>query len=181
MSALNVADRLGELTTPTLMIAGGVDGLLGPNLRDYLRLPNAALEVLSRAGHEVAVHEPERVADAIDKFMQHGPITAATLMAAHRINAVVVMRDAEALGVISQTDVVLARQGRSREAAQALPVGEIMTEGCITCDVEASLSDAISTMARLKVHRLVVTRNEGGRDVPVGLLSMTDIVRKVML
>jgi pimeloyl-ACP methyl ester carboxylesterase len=81
MQALNVVHRLGELTTPTLMIAGAVDSLLEPNLLDYLRLPNATLEVLSRAGHEVAVHEPDRVAAVIDSFMIHGPITAATLMA----------------------------------------------------------------------------------------------------
>jgi pimeloyl-ACP methyl ester carboxylesterase len=81
MRTLNVAERLGELTLPTLMIAGGVDSLLHANLQDFARLPNAALEVLSRAGHEVAVHEPQRVADAIHAFMQHGAVTAATLMA----------------------------------------------------------------------------------------------------
>ena len=81
MSELDVAHRLDEIRTPTLMIAGGVDSLLHANLEDYLRLPNAALEVLARAGHEVAVHEPDRVADAIHQFMVHGPITAATLMA----------------------------------------------------------------------------------------------------
>ena len=56
-----------------------------------------------------------------------------------------------------------------------------MTEGYVTCDVEASLHDAITTMTTLKIHRLVVTRHEGGRDVLVGLLSMTDVVRKLML
>lgn len=81
MQALHVVDRLGELTTPTLMIAGAVDSLLIPNLLDYMRLPNATLEVLSRAGHEAAIHEPVRVADAIISFMTHGPVTAATLMA----------------------------------------------------------------------------------------------------
>ena len=106
---------------------------------------------------------------------------AASLMTANRINAVVVMNNAEAVGVVSQTDVVLALQGRTRADAQALPVQEVMTEGCVTCDVNASLSDAITTMTALKIHRLVVTRNEGGRDVPVGLLSLTDIVRKLML
>ena len=80
MAALDVAAHLKDLLTPTLMIAGGVDSLLHSNLEDYLELPNASLEVLSRAGHEVAVHEPERVADAIHQFMQHGPITAQTLM-----------------------------------------------------------------------------------------------------
>jgi pimeloyl-ACP methyl ester carboxylesterase len=81
MQALNVTARLPELTVPTLMIAGGVDSLLIPNLDDYKRLPNASLEVIARAGHEIAVHEPDRVAEAIDGFMVHGPITAATLIA----------------------------------------------------------------------------------------------------
>ena len=81
MQDLDVVDRLHELTTPTLMIAGAVDSLLTPNLLDFMRLPNATLEVLSRAGHEVAIHEPQRVADAIRSFLQFGPVTAATLMA----------------------------------------------------------------------------------------------------
>ncbi|MEJ2089750.1 MAG: alpha/beta fold hydrolase [Gammaproteobacteria bacterium] len=81
MQALHVVDRLGDLTTPTLMIAGAVDSLLVPNLLDFMRLPNATLEVIMRAGHEVAVHEPERVAEAITGFMTYGPVTAATLMA----------------------------------------------------------------------------------------------------
>ncbi|RMF04726.1 MAG: hypothetical protein D6773_06085, partial [Alphaproteobacteria bacterium] len=81
MSALNVTERLAELTTPTLMIAGAVDSLLIPNLLDFMRLPNATLEVYSRAGHEVGVHEPERVADAIRSFMIYGVIRAETLLA----------------------------------------------------------------------------------------------------
>jgi 3-oxoadipate enol-lactonase len=81
MEAFNVEERLADLTTPTLMIAGGVDSLLPANLSDFLRLPNATLEVLSRAGHEVAVHEPARVADAIHAFMQHGAVTAQSLLA----------------------------------------------------------------------------------------------------
>lgn len=80
MTNLNLGDRLSSLTTPTLMLAGAVDGLLMANLEDFSKLPNATLHVLSRAGHEVAVHEPDATASAIDAFMQHGPITAATLM-----------------------------------------------------------------------------------------------------
>ena len=76
MVALDVGHRLPELETPTLMLAGAVDELLRANLQDFLALPNATLEVLSRAGHEVAVHEPDAVARAIDAFMNHGPVTA---------------------------------------------------------------------------------------------------------
>lgn len=72
MRELRVRDRLPELTTPTLMIAGAADLLMRINLSDLKLLPDATLEVLSRAGHEVAVHEPERVAYAIAEFVRHG-------------------------------------------------------------------------------------------------------------
>lgn len=80
MQDLNIVDQLCDIHTPTLMIAGAVDGLLMPNLTDFMRLPNATLEVIQRAGHEVAVHEPQRVAEAITNFMTHGAITAASLI-----------------------------------------------------------------------------------------------------
>jgi pimeloyl-ACP methyl ester carboxylesterase len=72
MRELRVRGRLPQLTTPTLMIAGAADPLMRINLSDFKLLPNATLEVLSRAGHEVAVHEPERVAYAIGEFVRHG-------------------------------------------------------------------------------------------------------------
>ncbi|MEM7017321.1 MAG: alpha/beta hydrolase [Pseudomonadota bacterium] len=84
MRQLDVADRLAELKVPTLMLAGAVDGLLTANIKDYQRLPDAALHVFSRAGHDVAVHEPDGVAEAIDQFMQHGPMSAAKLLARAR-------------------------------------------------------------------------------------------------
>ena len=73
MSSLNLTAQLSALITPTLVIAGSGDGLLNANIQDYQRLPNADLAVLSRVGHEVAVHAPEAVAEAIDKFMTYGP------------------------------------------------------------------------------------------------------------
>lgn len=81
MQSLCLGTRLGEITTPTLMIAGAVDGLLLANLQDFTMLPNSTLEVLSRAGHEIAIHEPDRVAAAIEAFLQYGVIRAETLQA----------------------------------------------------------------------------------------------------
>ena len=80
MHELSVEDQLASLTVPTLMLAGAVDGLLQANLNDFMRLPDASLHVFSRAGHDVAIHEPEGVSEAIDDFMQHGPVTATKLM-----------------------------------------------------------------------------------------------------
>ncbi len=92
------------------------------------------------------------------------------------IHALVVIDGDRAVGVLSQTDVVLARQGRTIEEARALTVGEVMTEGCATIEADEKLSVAISEMMKRRIHRLVVC--EQGK--PVGVLSMTDIVRNLI-
>ena len=103
------------------------------------------------------------------------------LMMSCDVHAVVVEEGGKAVGVVSQTDIVLARQGRTAEEARELLARDIMTRGCATCDLETSLSDAVSTMTRLRIHRLVVTETQNGSEVPVGVISMTDVVRKLIV
>ncbi len=101
---------------------------------------------------------------------------AAKTMIENDIHALVVTEGDGVVGVLSQTDLVLARQGRKVEDARKMTVGEIMTEGCATCDAETPMSEAITQMMKLRIHRVLVTEN----DKPVGVLSMTDIVRRMM-
>ena len=100
----------------------------------------------------------------------------AKVMVDNEIHAVVVMDGGKAVGVVSQTDMVLARQGRTSEQARAMKAGEIMTPGCATCDANILLSEAVSLMTGRRMHRLVVTEN----DQPTGVISMTDVVRKII-
>jgi len=74
MYALRTAEKLASIKVPTLMLAGAVDGLLPANINDFQNLPNATLQVFAHAGHDVAIHEPDGVSDAIAKFMQYGVI-----------------------------------------------------------------------------------------------------------
>ncbi|HRZ08186.1 MAG TPA: CBS domain-containing protein, partial [Candidatus Competibacteraceae bacterium] len=53
---------------------------------------------------------------------------------------------------------------------------DIMTPGCATCDADMLLSDAVSLMTGRRMHRLIVT----DKDQPVGVISMTDVVRKII-
>jgi non-heme chloroperoxidase len=85
MVAFRVTDRLGDLTTPTLMVVGAADGLARANLEDYLRLPNATLHVFSRVGHFVPSDVPNEFASVLRDFLHHGVVSAATLQ--ERINA----------------------------------------------------------------------------------------------
>lgn len=101
---------------------------------------------------------------------------AVNVMIDQDVHALVVIENDRAVGVLSQTDIVLAKQGRTAEEAKPITVGEVMTEGCATCDAGTPVSTAVSRMMRQRIHRLVVTEN----DKPVGVLSMTDIVRKLV-
>jgi crotonyl-CoA carboxylase/reductase len=56
------------------------------------------------------------------------------------------MRQGKAIGVVSQTDMVLARQGRTPEQARTMLARAIMTPGCATCDADMLLSDAVSLL-----------------------------------
>ena len=100
----------------------------------------------------------------------------AKLMVDNDIHAVVVMAGGQAVGVVSQTDLVLARQGRTPDQARALLAQAIMTPGCATCEAGTLLSEAVSRMTGRRMHRLVVTEN----GQPTGVLSMTDVVRKLI-
>ncbi|WP_353739429.1 CBS domain-containing protein [Accumulibacter sp.] len=103
--------------------------------------------------------------------------TVAKIMVDKEIHAVVVMdSEGKAIGVVSQTDMVLARQGRTPDQARSMLASEVMTPGCATCDADMLLSDAVSLMTGRRMHRLVVTEKEK----PVGVISMTDVVRKII-
>jgi len=78
MADFNVTDRLHELTTPTLVVAGAADGLAEANLRDYLLLPNATLHVFSRVSHGVAADVPDEFSAMLADFLEHGVVNAET-------------------------------------------------------------------------------------------------------
>jgi crotonyl-CoA carboxylase/reductase len=132
--------------------------------------------------------EPVTIADdgaTVAEVMHRGIVACAPtdsvgdvakIMIDNDIHAVVVMEGGKAVGVASQTDMVLARQGRTPDEARALLAREIMTPGCATCDKGMLLSEAVSLMTGRRMHRLVVTEN----DRPIGVLSMTDVVRKIL-
>ncbi len=130
------------------------------------------------------IEDTTLVADVMHQGVVTSPTGASVMDAArqmleHGIHAVVVVADdGRAVGVVSQTDVVLARQGRTVEQAADLKVGDIMTPSLVSCTSDRKLSEAITLMTRNRVHRLVVVEDQAGKLMPVGILSMTDVIRQ---
>ncbi len=73
-------DRLEEIMVPTLLVAGAADGLLLANLRDYPRLGNATIHVLSRVSHGIHQEDPDAFIAVLGDFLDHGVVTQATLV-----------------------------------------------------------------------------------------------------
>ena len=82
----------------------------------------------------------------------------AKVMVDNEIHAVVVMDGGKAVGVVSQTDMVLARQGRTSEQARAMKAADIMTPGCATCDANILLSEATVSYTHLSTRKTLVWR-----------------------
>ena len=72
MKGWSVRDRLGEITAPTLVMAGRDDFIFPPECQRELaaRIPNASLQLVDRAGHNPHIERPDEVMVAIRTFVE---------------------------------------------------------------------------------------------------------------
>lgn len=107
----------------------------------------------------------------------------ARTMKAHQISALVVVDAAGlALGVISRTD--LANTGFVEPYMhhwRGMTARHLMTSPVISVSAQTPLATALDLLKIRKIHRLVVTEAVAGGERPVGILSLTDIVRHLDL
>ena len=102
-------------------------------------------------------------------------------MKAHGVSALVVVDDAGyAVGVISRTDLVNATfvQPYLRHW-RGMAARHLMSSPVISVRAEISVEEAIDLIRERKIHRVVVTEPEGQRERPIGILSVTDLVRRM--
>jgi CBS domain-containing protein len=103
----------------------------------------------------------------------------ARLLTEKGIHALVVV-DGEgfAKGVISQTDLInIESLEEYWNYWKGLAAKHIMSKEIVSVNPETDLEEARRLMVNKKVHRLIVTEKVGGREKPIGVLSMTDLVR----
>jgi CBS domain-containing protein len=125
----------------------------------------------------------------VQDVMHHGIIAcpietsvadALALMQSNRIHALALVDGPGYLaGIVSQTDLLRAwKQGSSFDEVINGPVSAIMTRSVVTCMPGMELERAVKLLNSHRIHRLIVVeeRNDG-RFWPIGVLSMTDLVR----
>jgi len=101
---------------------------------------------------------------------------AARLMAKFGISGLVVLREEELVGILTERDI-LTRVVASGQNPENISVKEIMTEPIIVVNPMMPLDKAVRIMFQEKIKKLpVVTKVEENLRL-VGILSLTDIAR----
>src|SRR3546814_365800 len=96
---------------------------------------------------------------------------AARAMADNHIGAILVSQPPGLAGILTDRDLALGVLGGDLDA-KTTPLGEVMSEEVVTCDVGADLDEVVRLMREHAVRRIPITEN--GR--PVGLVTFDDLV-----
>ena len=129
--------------------------------------------------------EPET--DRIGSLMTPRPVVvdpdatiaeAEGLLKAHRITGLPVVRGRSLVGVISQTDLLVARSSAMIGANwDRLRVRHLMSTPAVTVHAGASVRFAAREMVDRHIHRLVVTDDDGR---PIGVVTPLDLLRSLI-
>jgi CBS domain-containing protein len=118
-------------------------------------------EILRTKGAEVYVIAPEATA-----------YEAVVMMESKCVGALLVMKDAQLAGVISERDI-LRRLIQPRKAAEQVKVGEIMTREVIHVKPTLLITEAMAIMTEKRVRHLPVLEN----GKLCGMISLGDLVK----
>lgn len=77
MVDIRLSAAITGINVPTLMVVGDRDLLRAANLEDAQRIPNCALQVFYRVGHNIPFDVPDQFVALLDDFIQHGVAPAA--------------------------------------------------------------------------------------------------------
>ena len=105
----------------------------------------------------------------------------ADTMDTHDVSALVVVdEDGYAIGLISRTDLVNATfvQPYLRHW-RGMTAKHLMSAPVVSVKAETPIDEAVRLIRERKIHRVVVTEPEGARARPIGILSVTDLVRHI--
>src|SRR4026208_1108977 len=123
-------------------------------------------------------------------WMHHGVITCqpetpvaevATTMGSNDISALVVVNQQGAVvGVISRTDLINARFVQPyMKHWRGLNAEHLMTKPVISVSPDTTIGEAVQMLNEKHIHRLVVAEKVNDQMTPIGILSVTDLVKHV--
>ncbi|MCV0403272.1 MAG: CBS domain-containing protein [Chloroflexi bacterium] len=103
---------------------------------------------------------------------------AEQLLKTYRVSGLPVVRQREVVGVISQSDIMVARGSELIGPRwDRVQVRHLMTAPPVTVHATATVEWAARLMLRRHIHRLVVLADDG---TPVGVVTPLDLLRSLV-
>ena len=103
---------------------------------------------------------------------------AESMLKTYRVSGLPVVRAGEVIGVLSQSDLVVARSSEMISANwPRLRVRHLMSSPAVTVHADATIRLAASEMLARHFHRLVVI---GDDDAPIGVVTPLDLLRSIL-
>jgi CBS domain-containing protein len=100
---------------------------------------------------------------------------AAQRMVEEDVSALVVVDDEDYLqGILTHTDLV--RAAATLASWRSQPVAAFMSRDVITVPAGANLAAVVQRLLDHYIHRVVVIREENGRQRPIAVIASSDIV-----
>ncbi|PDV99574.1 CBS domain-containing protein [Candidatus Chloroploca asiatica] len=126
----------------------------------------------------------------VSEIMHHGVLTCsrdtpiqdvARQMADNDVSALIVVNeDGDMIGLISRTDLVNARLYEQYwKHWRGLTAGHIMVTDVVSVRSQDTMQDASKLMMERRIHRVVVLDHSDEGKKPLGILSVTDVVRDI--
>jgi CBS domain-containing protein len=162
LSVLDALCRFFDCTPNDLLLfSTGSMGMTGVERRDSMK-DKLVRDVMHREVISCRVDTPLR--------------EVARLLDSEGINALVVVDEGGDLsGVVSQTDLVKAFD----QQWESMIAEDVMTPDVVTIVADIPVQTAVELMVDNQVHRVVITQGGLAPRRPVGVLSMTDVVREM--
>ena len=99
-------------------------------------------------------------------------IQAARLMSEKELSSVLVKRQGELTGIITDRDIITKVVSKGLDPTK-VRIGEVMTSPLMTISEDASVEEAAKNMAEHNIRRLVVERDHQ----KVGIIAESDMIR----
>ncbi|MFQ5970259.1 MAG: cyclic nucleotide-binding/CBS domain-containing protein [Nitrososphaerales archaeon] len=97
---------------------------------------------------------------------------AAKIMEANDIGCLVVVKDGNPVGIITERDLV-RRVCAKNQRSEDVPLNSIISRPVVSVSPESSVVEAARTMSYKKIRRLLVVRDQK----PLGIITATDLAR----
>lgn len=113
--------------------------------------------------------------DIISVAPEESVLDAIKVMAEKSIGALIVMKDGELVGIMSERDYArkVIIKGRSSQSTQ---VAEIMTSDVLTTSSGQTVNDCMNTMSERKIRHLPVVEDNN----VIGMISIGDLVEAII-